>query len=42
MDIARILSEETELESAGSRLVEEAVYGGSTDNISVVLILNEV
>ena len=42
MDIARILSEESDLEEACKRLVSEALYGGSTDNISVALILNEV
>ena len=42
MDIARILSEESDLEEACKRLVSEALYGGSTDNVSVALILNEV
>jgi len=42
MDIARILSEESDIEEACKRLVSEALYGGSTDNISVALILNEV
>lgn len=42
LDIARILSEESDLEEACKRLVDEAYYGGSTDNISVALILNEV
>ncbi len=42
MDIARILSEESELKDACERLVSEALYGGSTDNVSVALILNEV
>ncbi len=41
-DIARILSEEKDLKEACERLVSEALYGGSTDNISVALILNEV
>lgn len=41
-DIARILSEETDMENACKRMADEAIYGGSTDNISVVLILNEV
>lgn len=40
-DMCRILKEETELDAACERLVMEAAYGGSTDNISVVLILNE-
>lgn len=42
MDIARILSEEDDIEEACKRLISEALYGGSTDNISVALILNEV
>lgn len=41
-DIARILSEEANLDEACNRLVTEALYGGSTDNISAALILNEV
>lgn len=41
-DIARILFEEENLEEACKRLISEALYGGSTDNISVALILNEV
>ena len=40
-DMCRILKEETELDAACERLVMEAAYGGSTDNISAVLILNE-
>ena len=42
MEIARILSEESDIGEACGRLISEAVYGGSTDNISVALILNEV
>lgn len=42
MDIARVLAEESDLETACERLIKEALYGGSTDNISVALILNEV
>jgi len=42
MDMARILSEESCLEDACERLIREALYGGSTDNISVAMILNEV
>ena len=33
-DMCRILKEETELDAACERLVMEAAYGGSTDNIS--------
>lgn len=42
MEIVRILGEEKQLDAACERLVKEALDGGSTDNISVVLILNEV
>lgn len=41
-EMARILREESELSQAAERLAENASYGGSTDNISVVLIANEV
>jgi len=41
-EMARILREESELGQAAERLAENASYGGSTDNISVVLIANEV
>ena len=40
-ETARILREEADINEACNALVENALYGGSTDNISVVLILNE-
>ena len=40
-ETARILKEETDLNEACEALVKNALYGGSTDNISVVLVLNE-
>lgn len=40
-DMCRVLREEEDINAACRRLVEEALYGGSTDNISVVLVLNE-
>lgn len=40
-EAARILKEETNLTEACDSLVNNALYGGSTDNISVVLVLNE-
>jgi len=41
MEMARILREENDMGAACGRLVEEAYYGGSTDNITVALIRNE-
>ena len=40
-DMARVLREEESIEAACDHLVEIALYGGSTDNISVVLVQNE-
>ncbi len=40
-EMARVLREEKDLEQACDILVENALSGGSTDNISVVLIRNE-
>ena len=40
-ETTRILKEETNLNEACEALVKNALYGGSTDNISVVLVLNE-
>ncbi len=40
-EMARVLREEADMEAACERLVEIALYGGSTDNISVALIRNE-
>ena len=40
-EMARVLREEADMDQACDRLVENAIYGGSTDNISVVLIRNE-
>lgn len=40
-ETARILIEETDMDEACEELVKNALYGGSTDNISVVLVLNE-
>lgn len=41
MEMARALLEEKDMELACERMVEMALYGGSTDNISVALIQNE-
>lgn len=41
VEMARVLREEPDLQQAAERLVENALYGGSTDNISVALIRNE-
>ena len=40
-DMARVLMEESNMEEACRQLVEMALYGGSTDNISVALVKNE-
>lgn len=40
-EMARVLREEADMEQACKRLVELALDGGSTDNISVALIRNE-
>ncbi|MEA5060578.1 MAG: Stp1/IreP family PP2C-type Ser/Thr phosphatase [Candidatus Pelethousia sp.] len=40
-EMTRILREENDMDAACERLVELALYGGSTDNISVALIQNE-
>ncbi len=39
-EIERILREEDDLQSACRELVQNALYGGSTDNISVILVKN--
>ncbi|MEG1548602.1 MAG: Stp1/IreP family PP2C-type Ser/Thr phosphatase [Clostridia bacterium] len=39
-DIIRVLKEETSLSDACDALVQDAIYGGSTDNISIVLVKN--
>lgn len=40
-DMERVLREETDLQNACKTLVQIAAYGGSTDNISVILVKNE-
>ncbi len=40
-EIERILREESDLQAACETLVQNALYGGSTDNISVILVKNE-
>lgn len=40
-DMARVLRESASLEEACKELVDIALYGGSSDNISVVLVQNE-
>lgn len=40
-EMERILREENELQAACEALVKNALYGGSTDNISVILVKNE-
>ena len=40
-EMARILREEPDLDAACEQLVRNALYGGTTDNVSVVLIRNE-
>lgn len=40
-DMERVLKEEADLQKACETLVSIAAYGGSTDNISVILVKNE-
>lgn len=41
LEMARILKEEPDLSAVCQELVQAALYNGSTDNISVVLVRNE-